>query len=253
MNSYRGRKKYNYNGRSRYTKKRKVKYGVRWNGGINYRPGSHYPGHMVPFRTEEMKFVDMEMDVNALTTSWATHEPAATDSISAVATGDGESNRDGRVYYIHSVHLNGRCDFGLQESVGAPPSDIIFRVIVVVDKQTNGAQLTATDVMDAGQTDDFHAFRNLQFTQRFWVLYDNLWSLDLAKRVTNEGATNLFANGIGIHLWKMNYTFNTPLKVTCSNTTAVIASITDNSIHVIAIASSTSTTISYQSRVRFTD
>ncbi len=238
-----------------YKKRAKpMKYGLSWgSSSVYYRPGSHYTGHMIAYNAqEEIKFVDNELVNEAMTTSWTNHDPSTTDCLSATATGDTESSRDGRIYYIHSIDINGRVGFLAQESVAAPISDPIFRIIVVVDKQTNGAQLTATDVMDAGQTDDFHAFRNMHFTDRFHILYDNMFSIRMNNQV-NEGAVNLFANGGVLRLWEMHHTFKKPLKVLCSLTTAVIAAIETFSIHVIAISSTTNTDISYQSRCLFSD
>lgn len=240
--------------RKRVLKKRRPRYGLTWGQSkLYYKPGSHTPTHMMGHSgSEELKFIDRELVTEAMAVAWTNHDPTTVDCLSAVATGDGESDRDGRVYYIHSVDINGRVGFTVQESVGAPVADPIYRIIVVVDKQTNGALLTPTDVMDASLAEDFHAFRNLHFSQRFWVLKDIMFSITMNTQ-TNEGSVNLFANGGRVRLWNCSYVFKTPLKVFCSLTTAVIAAIENYSIHVIAICSTTNTTISYQSRVRFTE
>lgn len=248
---------YRGNGRKKKVyprKKRAWKSGVRWGDkSIYYRSGSHVPGHKMGVSgTDELKFIDRELVTEAMAVAWTNHDPTTVDCLSAVATGDGESDRDGRVYYIHSVHINGRVGFTVQESVGAPVADPIYRIIVVLDKQTNGVLLTPTDVMDASLAEDFHAFRNMHFVQRFWVLSDKMFSITMNTQ-TNEGSVNLFANGGRVRLWNVDHVFKIPLKVYCSNTTAVIASIENFSIHVIAICSTTNTTISYQSRVRFTE
>lgn len=198
----------------------------------------------------EKKFVDYEMTDDAFTTTWSVMEDATADCISAVSQGDGESQRDGRTYHIRSLHMKFFVSRASAESATNPPVDMIWRILVVLDKQTNGAQLTATDVMDAGGTDDVLSFRNLQFTRRFQVLADMKGVLK--PQMVNEGAINLFANGISYsHPRSFNRTFKTPLKVTTSGTTAVIAAIQDYSIHVIGISTSTSCLLSYASRLRF--
>lgn len=201
------------------------------------------------FTDIEYKFVDYEQSTVALTTSWATKEDSTALSISAVAQGDGESERDGRIYRITSVHVQGDIVLDVAESSTAPIQDVIARVIVVLDKQTNSAQMTGPLVMDAGGTADWHAFRNLQNTSRFQVLYDKKMIIPVNE--TNEGSINLFATGSGRRFFKFNKRFKTPIKVICDGTTAVVGSITDNSIHVIAVASSGLANINYQSRVRF--
>lgn len=200
----------------------------------------------------ENKFIDFEIVDSATSTAWATHEDGTALCISATAIGDSESNRNGRVYHINSVHLKGFISKAAAESVTAPIDDRLWRVCVVLDTQSNETQLTATDVMDGGQTTDVLSFRNLQFTKRFKVLYDTGPRL-LSPQNTNEGAVNLFANKLTIaRSFSFNKQFKKPIKVICSGTTAVIGSITDNSIHVIAVSTGASALLSYQSRVRFT-
>ncbi len=201
----------------------------------------------------ERKFADFEASGDAFASSWATMQDGTIKCISAVAIGNTESTRVGRVYHITSLHMRGSVSTGSQESQTAPLNDMFCRVVIVWDTQTNAAELTATDVMDAGQTDDEYAFRNLQNTKRFRILMDKVISLNFSN-MTNEGAINLFAAGQKKVHFKFNRTFKKPIKVICSGTSAVIGSITDNSIHVIGISSTTtaSPVLNYQARIRFT-
>lgn len=198
----------------------------------------------------ENKFRDFSHLDDAFTTTWTTMEPAASvECISAVAQGDTESTRDGRVYHINSIHVQGRFHRAAAESVTNPGDDLMCRVVIVLDKQTNGTQLTPTQVMLA-TTDNWDSFRNLQFTKRFQVLYDR--KVVLKAFTTNEGGINLFATDDSSKQWRFNHTFKTPLRVTCSSTEAAVASFTDNSIHVIGCASATTALLSYNSRIRYT-
>ncbi len=200
----------------------------------------------------EMKFADIETNSDAFATTWATMEDATNDSVSGVAQGDGESQRDGRKYLIHSIHIRARVFKVFTESQAAPLGDIEGRICLVWDTQTNGAQLTATDVMDGGQTDDTLAFRNLQHSKRFRVLWDKSWKLSLNNQ-TNEGAINLFANGtVTTPIMTFNRRFKTPIPVICSATTAVIAAISDSSLHVIGVANDAAALLNMQIRLRFT-
>ncbi len=220
---------------------------------VAYRPAA---GQMVivagpqrAFQNQELKFFDTELTSTVMSATWAALEPATTN-LSAVAQGDGESNRDGRKYTIKSVHIKGFFETTAQESQTTPPSDILVRVVLVHDTQTNGAQLTATEVMDAGGTDDINSFRNLGFTKRFRVLDDQ--TMRLVRLNTNEGAVNLFASAATQTPFTMNKVFKTPMNVLMSDTGADIANVTDNSLHMIAITTSTAALINYQCRVRFT-
>ena len=123
--------------------------------------------------------------------------------------------------------------------------------MLVCDKQTNAAQMSATDVMDAGATTDIEAFRKLQFVRRFQVL----WSLDRIIKIhnVNEGASNLFSQNGDKFKFKINKHFSPPLVVNCKDVNGVVADVTDNSLHLIGISSISNTTISHETRIRFTD
>ncbi len=199
----------------------------------------------------EMKFADIETDGDAFSSTWSTMEDATNDSVSGVAQGDGESERDGRKYLIHSIHIRCRVRTVSVESATTPISDFIGRIVLVWDTQTNGAQLTATDVMDGGGTDDCLSFRNLQHSKRFRILWDKRWVLKSSD--TNEGSINLFANGIRTTgEMRYNKSFKKPIPVICSLTTAVIAAISDNSLHIIGVANNTGALLNMQVRMRFT-
>ncbi len=214
---------------------------------MNYRTGG-YMGM-------EKKFADFRVDADAFTTVWAggEMEDGTALSVSAVSQGDGESQRDGRVYYIHSINIKGHVNTTAEEAAAAPGNDQIIRLALVWDKQTNGAQLNAEDVFKTiASGDDIESYRNLQFVQRFAVLRDMTFKMPVGSSTMNEGAVNSFASSGTKRPFNMNYTFRTPIKVTCSGTTAAIASITDNSLHIIGTASTTATTLDYTSRLRFT-
>ncbi len=199
----------------------------------------------------EKKFFDTQVVDGAMAATWTIAEPATT-ALSAVAQGDGESNRDGRVYLIDSVFIKGFIEVPLVEDTVNPQGDILTRFVLVHDKQTNGAcTFAATDVMDGGQTDDYNAFRNLQFTQRFKVLSDKKVKMYVTQSETNAGAQNLYSHGRMQTPFKMQYVFNPPLKVTMSGTTADIANVVDNSLRFISVTTDASSTLNYQSRVRF--
>ncbi len=203
----------------------------------------------------EKKFIDFRVDDDQFGSIWAGGEieDATALSVSAVAQGDGENNRDGRVYWIHGIYIHGTIDLPATESSTSPDGDVIARVCLVWDKQTNGAQLNAEDVMlTVASGDDIDSYRNLQQVQRFSVLQDKKIRMVGSMAMVNEGSVNLFARAPMKKSFTLNYTFRKPLKVSCSGTAAAIASITDNSLHVIGVASDTAARCNYTSRLRFT-
>ncbi len=205
------------------------------------------------FMDLERKFKDFNRNSDAFTLAWAGGEmdPSTANSLSVVAQGDGESERDGRVYHIHSVHLKGLLNISGAESQVTPLNDIVARLALVWDTQTNGAQLNAEDVfLTIGSGEDVNSFRNLQNSKRFIVLKDKTFRFK--QEQIAEGAANLFAWGQAQIPFKINKTFKTPIKVRCSGTTAAVTSVTDNSLHLIGTATDIKMLLTYQSRIRFT-
>lgn len=200
----------------------------------------------------ETKFLNSELTTTATTTTWSSLNPAGTgctDSISVPAQGDGEQQRDGRQYAILSVHVRGFATLGTLESQTAPDTSKIVRVILYQDTQTNGAEATATDIMDGSQSNDWLSFRNLQNSRRFKVLKDE--TILFTPQMMNEGAVNLFASGGITKLWNMDVTFKKPIIVNCTGTTANVTSVADNNLGLAFVSSSTSVNIAYQARIRF--
>ncbi len=199
----------------------------------------------------EMKFADIETDQDAFATTWAAMEDATNDSVSGVAQGDGESQRDGRKYWIHSIHIRCTVEATAIEAQTAPLADLKGRICLVWDTQTNGAQLVATDVFDGGLTDDTLAFRNLQHVKRFRILWDKKFRL--VRNNVAQGGIDLFATNRAVtSIMVYDKNFAKPIPVICQATTAVIAAISDNSLHIIGVANSTSALLNMQIRIRFT-
>ncbi len=201
----------------------------------------------------ENKFVDYNVATDTFVTGWSGGEldPGTVDTLTGVSQGTGESQRDGRVYHIKSIHIKGWVELSSTESVTSPLNEPLIRLILVWDTQTNAVQLNAEDVMLViGASEDVNSFRNLQYSHRFIVLKDKLFKLNTSNQ-TNEGAINLFASGTVRAPIRWNKTFKKPIKVRCKGTTANVTDITDNSFHLIG-TSTTATKITYQSRMRFT-
>ncbi len=200
----------------------------------------------------ELKFLDSNVPTTALATTWTAKNPAAagsTGSISVPAVGTGESERNGRGYVIKSIHIQGEFTSPGEESQAAPFTGLQARIIVYWDTQTNSAQATATDIMDNGAVNQVYAFRNLQNSRRFIVLFDK--TIQLRQFQMNEGAANLFARGGQRYPFKFHKRFGKGIKVTCDGTTADVASVSDNNIGIAAVANSTDVSIEYDARIRF--
>ena len=200
----------------------------------------------------ENKFLDSELVPTDIPVTWTTLNPTASNSISVPAQGDGESNRDGRVYHINSIHVHGTLVSEQLESQVTPQFDQFVKIALYLDTQTNGAEAAGGDIMDNSVTSDRNSFRNLQNSKRFRVL--RMLTVPIKLLHMNEGGANLFAVAGCFTPFEMNYKFKKPIKVRCTGTTEDVASCSDNNIGICAIASNNNPQqqISYVARCRFT-
>lgn len=207
---------------------------------LNYRIGG-YLGI-------ENKFVDHQVTQIAVTNDLATAgvDPAV-GCLCAMAQGDGESDRDGRKVTLKSIHIHGSIQHKSDESKGAN-----VRFMLVQDTQTNGSAFDPTEVLKVPPnpaTHSVHAFRNLQHSSRYKVLYDKTFvsnpqiafNNNLSRMQSNEQRNS----------FRINRTLNIP--VIYNGTTSALANITDNSFHVLCISDHTSSEVfvQYDVRTRF--
>lgn len=204
----------------------------------------------------ELKFIDYGLAASALVAptdaAGGEKDPATADSISAIAQGDGESNRDGRQAIVKSAYVTGAITGAVLSDQADLQAGQSYYVALVMDQQTNAAQLNSEDVFTnpgAAAVLAPHVLRDLQFTQRFKVLDHVLLSRPVLAAGTDGASTNSVA-GFNV---PFKLSWNGEMPVNHVGTTAVIASIADNSLHIIAYASSTAgaPAINYNSRVRF--
>jgi len=198
----------------------------------------------------ETKFYDTRKAPTAFvtTTAGAELDPAANAScLNAITQGDGESARDGKKCVLKSVEIHGVVTGTLKQDQADSKLPIIARVLLVWDKQTNGAQLNSEDVLKDDAGSDYLSMRNLQYSSRFRILWDRTFVLQNSQSMT-DGA-NTSSSVSQTRNFKIYKKLNIPVNFT--GTTEDIANITDNSLHIIGVASITDASIEYYSRVRF--
>ncbi len=213
------------------------------------------------FQGQERKFLDVESTLQAMSLTWARVDPTSgsTDNLSTPAQGVGQSQHLGRTFYINAMFIHGQVFTPAVETLTVPNSNFLYRICIVLDKQSNGAALTATDVMLApvGATADALSFRDLNNSHRFQILMDtgavqfNLTNSQMSDN--GVGAAALFSHGGIFQPFTMTKTFKKPIKVRVDGTTANISSVADFSIHMIAVTTSSALDIEYISRMRFTE
>jgi len=177
----------------------------------------------------------------------AVSDPAANAScLNAVEQGDGESQRDGRKIVIKSVQVRGDIRGQIEQNQDDVNKAKVVRILLVQDRQTNGAQMTGTQML-TGATNVEHAYYNLQYSQRFKVLYDKTFVLQ-CNTVGTDGANT---NSVGFSAASFKIFRNVNIPVTFTSTAENIANIADNSLHMLALSSETNVDLAYESRIRF--
>jgi hypothetical protein len=179
--------------------------------------------------------------------------------LNGLVEGTSQSQRIGRCSYVSSIHVHGHVQFPA-EVFGGPGGGTTSkaRLILVVDKQANAAQMSAVDYLAnvTGTLYDTEAFANLQNSDRFMLIRDV--SIDEG----SKGLTTNNVSGGGIEYvsqatlksFKINHYFKTPLKVFHqTGGTDTFSSIRRNQIHLIAIAHKAAVILTYNARVRFYD
>ncbi len=223
-----------------YFKKSRVPAGAR-----NVRTGG--------FTGIEKKYLDSFVSAGGVVGSagGAEQDPAANAScLNAIAQGDGASDRDGRRVVLKSVVIRGSFYGALFQDEADVKTGVGCRLMVVLDTQTNGAQLNSEDVLLDGAGEDWLSHRNLQYTGRFRTLVDKFYVLPMIVNNDNNAQPTTISEIAGRRYFTIYKNLDIP--VTFSGPNADIANITDNSLHVIAVASSgSSANLSYQARVRF--
>jgi hypothetical protein len=181
-----------------------------------------------------------------------TVDPATILCLNGVAQGDGEQQRDGKQIHMKSLYVTGSIDIpALINQTTAKNIPTVY-IALVVDKQTNGAQLTSELVFEnpsGASTTAAGPLRNMQYTSRFEVLDSCIVELE-QPQVSWDG-TNLECAG-SRSPFKLSWSGDMLTQFTGTGNT--IASIQDTSMHLIAFAGPDLTAapvISYNARLRF--
>lgn len=179
-------------------------------------------------------------------------EGGCTGCISAPAQGDGEQQRDGRKITIKSAFVN----VTVRGAVRADQNDVLAApqvfVALVLDTQANGATVVSEQVFTNPNDTAYvntYPLRNLQYSSRYRVLDHKTMNMGPCYAINDAAATGsmVCSENTCVLSW------NGDLNVTFTNTTADVATVADNAMHIIAFATTTNfqPVLSYNSRIRF--
>lgn len=207
----------------------------------------------------ERKYYDTTLNggtISSVVSNWlgAENDPVNIDTLFAPIQGNDISDREGRNCYVHNITVRGSIKSDDQTAQTLVDANQIFRIILVLDKQTNGAKMEAEDLITSGSgAPSLYDFQNTANFGRFQILKDRIIEHQPCNIAGNTSGT--FWQGSQRKHFKLKHTFNPPLRI-CFNSTngGTVSDIVDNSFHIICGKESANigANLYYQSRVSFT-
>lgn len=161
---------------------------------------------------------------------------AVNPDFTTVAQGVGETERIGKKIVVKSIYLRGVI---VHQPTAAISGGNTVRIMIVNDKQANGAAFTVGQVLNP---QSYLAHRNLENVDRFRVLRDSTFSMN--SEGVNESQKNI----------SMYIKCNIPIEYDSSTTSGAIVSQRSNSIALLMIGDTNNVTVlSYNVRIRYAD
>lgn len=177
--------------------------------------------------------------------------PSATSLISTPAVGDSYNNRDGKKIIITQVEIKGIINLGPQLNQTAPPAGRHGFIALVLDTQCNGLTIASEDVFMTPDTTSVALYatplRNLLTGGRFRIIKMKKWVFN-SPSFSWDG-TNMEVAGM-VRNFKIFKKMRLPIDFN-AGTTASVANVQNNALHVIAWASDANVGIAYNARIRF--
>ncbi len=189
--------------------------------------------------TAEYKFFDTTKATTTATTAGVIFD----DSLNEIPQGVTESTRVSRKCVIKSLSMRGNYD--ILSATSANQTSDVLRIIVYMDKQTNGQTAAVSDILETAK---YNSFRNLSNSGRFKVLMDKSYGISA---LSGQGDGTTFAFGEVARAWNFHKRCNIPIEF--SDTSGAIGTIRSNNIGVLAISKAGAVKFDYIARVRFSD
>jgi len=209
----------------------------------------------------EMKYFDSVREIVAIpsTTTWANTvldpnvSPVANMNCLFVPTqGAGINQRIGKACKLYKIKINGLITTPNQINQVAADAGALIRIMLVQDMQTNGTQMTGTQLMTSPGVASVAlaplTHQNIDNFGRFRVLKDKKFVI-ADPNLAFDGAN--MEQGGQLRQWKMNLKFKRPIEVRFNAVNGgTVADIVDQSFHIIAISSNQDLTpyLSYSCR-----
>lgn len=205
----------------------------------------------------EKKFLDSSFTGTVSVATDATGgemDPATLLCLTTPVQDDTPSGREGKRITCKYIEIKGTLDVAPAEIQANPQQGNQVLVAMVLDMQTNQAQMNSEDCFKntaANALTNATPLRNLLFADRFRILKSEVF--DLTPKTLSHFAVDSFS----VAGRTVSFNWFVPLKDMPVNfnatATGVIGNVIDNSIHIIAFSTATgqTTTLTYNARLRF--
>jgi len=190
--------------------------------------------------------VENETILAASDWSNAVIDPDTVNCLFAPAQGTGISGRIGRKVKLVKITIRGAVHQASKENAAVLDNDSLYRMILVLDKQTNATQMTG-DLLMSGGANAMDAVCNFQNTAnfgRFQVLKDitkEFYQPHFEVTAAGTGPTyqdTVYGVGAQVQKFKMSYKWKKGLDVHFNAAGgSSVADIVDNSLHFLITAS----------------
>ncbi len=222
--------------------------GTKWGkteAGAPWRRAGATRGRHVIANGAELKFHDIDWDEAAA--DFSAGVISNTSSLVLIGQGVTESTRVGRKAVIKSIGWRGELTLVASAAATLAAGQTV-RLMVVQDKQCNGAAPAVSGANGVLTTADFQSFNELVNKGRFLVLQDKVIALNPVNGA-GDGATN------DTSLVKRNFTFfktcNVPIEYSGTANPSVIGEVRTNNIFGLLIQGSADSAVSLDSKFRF--
>lgn len=188
----------------------------------------------------EMKYFDTErtaVAVGLVTTTWVAGtilDPTTFNTLIVPVTGSAINQRIGRDIRVMKIKIRGVVGCAAQAAQATADAASTIRLMLVLDTQTNAAQMTSAQLMtdQAAADTTIFSFQNLNNFGRFRVIKDKIFMLQ-APTTFNDAAGTGAQYGIK-RTFKWNVKFRVPVRIRFNATNGgTVADIVDNSFHIV--------------------
>lgn len=218
---------------------------------VKRTPGGNVISERKYYDTQNLDFIIPYID-----TTWTAGtraDPTGINCLFAPQQGNDISQREGRGVYVYNIKVTGSLTTQPVASTAAPDVPKVYRLILVMDKQTNGVQMTASDLISSGlNAPMLYGFQNTATFGRFQVLKDVMVEMP-PYSMAWDGTANVIQSGV-VKTFKLKYKWKNALKVDFNSGNAgTVADITNYSFHLLVACTQTTAVslLNYKSRVSF--